>query len=136
MNKAIAINDYSSRSYVIGGYRVRVNVGCQKTQSMKDLATKNTVQNKVLKGKTVSGFRVQWSNLYRVAMIKKLALRDGLQCNNPDCLTRHHTKEYIKKYGIDWLQIDHIDNNHNNNNIENYQLLCNMCNFLKIKYSI
>ena len=119
------------RSYVIGGLRVKVNVGTQKKMTMPAFLASKTMNARILRGSTVTGKRVLWNNLARVALVKVLAKRDGFCCNNPNCPSRKNTADYVKYFGLDWLQIDHIDNNPNNNNIDNYQLLCSSCNSSK-----
>ena len=124
MNKQI-------RSYVINGLRVKVNVGTQSKTTMPKFLASNTMNARILRGSTVTGKRVLWNNLSRVALVKVLAKRDGFCCNNPDCPSRKITSDYVKHFGLEWLEIDHIDNNPNNNNLKNYQLLCSSCNHSK-----
>ena len=125
------MNNKKVRIFKIGGLNIQASVGSDKNITSKDFLQSRKEVVKILKGGKITTKRVRFSNLGRVHIFKKLALRDGMCCNNPDCPTRKHNLEYINFYGLNGFQIDHIDNNPKNNCLSNLQILCTACNAYK-----
>ena len=125
------MNNKKVRTFKIGGLNIQASVGSDKNITSKDYLKSKKETARILRGETITKKRVKFSNLGRILVIKKLAEKDGMCCNNPYCPNRAHTDEYINYYGLDGFQIDHKDNNPRNNCLSNLQILCSACNQMK-----
>lgn len=124
------MNMHQVRVYKIGGEKIKVNVGKSHLhKNMKNCLSSE--QKTILNGGVITGHRVKWQGISRVMLIKKLAERDGFKCNCPNCCTDR--EKAISRLGLNWIQVDHIDDNRDNNCLDNLQLLCTTCNSPLVK---
>ena len=70
-------------------------------------------------------------NVGKSHLHKNMTERDGFKCNCPNCCTDR--EKAISRLGLNWIQVDHIDDNRDNNCLDNLQLLCTTCNNPMVK---